>query len=145
MTTSGGNWNGGWVSGAPKYPDTISPPSNTELGVINVPTPPRVLGFPGNTSHVDIVGPYTSYPPPDLTGRNTNQSANLLSPHPAQLSPSIMYFYMTENYPLSDGPQDPNVQTDWNGNGFTGGFITSIASPTPSGSTTILWSPGRRM
>jgi len=133
ITASGGLWLA-WGGALPAYADTVSPPSQTELGVINVPTPPRVQAFPGYKSHVDIVGPYTAFPPPNLTARHTNQSANLISPMPSTLFPSTMYFFMTENYPLSDGPQDPTVQTDWNGNGFKGGFITTITDPTPSGS-----------
>lgn len=132
LVASAGIWLG-WASALPAYSDTVSPPSQTELGVINVPTPPRVQAFPGYKSHVDIIGPYTAFPPPNQTARHTNQSANLLSPMPTQLSPSTMYFFMTENYPLSDGPQDPTAQTDWNGNGFKGGFITTVTDPTPSG------------
>jgi len=130
MLAAGGAWLG-WTVAGPQYVDTLSPPSKTELATINVPTPPKVLAFPGYTSHLDIVGPFDSAFTPAPTATGTNQGIKLF-PADTELLPGRNYWYMVENYPL-DPPLDPNEQTDWNNNGWKGGFITSITNPAPSG------------
>ncbi len=125
MTARGGSWFLGWQKDTVNYPDTSATADKVEIGVINVPTPPKIYSFPGYASRLDLVGPYSSFPVPNYAMRHTNQSSNLL-PGTVGLNPSTLYFYMVENYPLADGPQDPTIQTDWNGNGYAGGFITAI-------------------
>ncbi|MBF0408593.1 MAG: hypothetical protein HQM10_14685 [Candidatus Riflebacteria bacterium] len=121
---------GSWLTWSEYPPHTFSVPTMTELAVINIPTPPKVLAFAGKKSKIDITGPYASYPMPDPVNRHTNQASPLALG--TTLGNSQVYFFMAENYPLPDGPQDPTAQTDWNGNGFKGGFITTITNPKSS-------------
>ncbi|NLI79266.1 MAG: hypothetical protein GX442_22830 [Candidatus Riflebacteria bacterium] len=128
LAAAGGSWLA-WGVATPQYPDTLSLPRHTALAVINLPTPPRVLAFPSPASRLDLVGPYPDPPPaPDPAARHTNQAADLL-PATATLAPATGYWFMVENYPLPDHPQDPNIQPDWDGDGARGGFITTITDP----------------
>lgn len=107
-------------------------PGKCRLSVINVPTPPIVHSLGGKKSYLDIVGPYNAIPFYDSTNRNTNQGDGLISPAPSPLSTDHLYFYMVENYPLPDGPQNPNSQPNWDNDGRMGGFITSMVDPKSS-------------
>ena len=116
-------------------------PGQTQLSVVNVPTPPEVkhLG-PYKVSYLDICGPYTSYPIPSLSG--TGQ-------HPADISYTALanrtlYFFMVENYPYQAGThsQDPKGHIDYDEDKRGSGFISTIKYPdkpytgtTPSGIT----------
>lgn len=128
LASAGGSFfTPGWA-GSP-YADTLSPPNLTELAVINVPTPSMVHQFPDG-SHLDIVGPFLNFPVFSFQDRHTNQ----LNPIAlgTLLNAGTIYFCQVENYPLEDPPQNPLIQPDWNGNGFLGGFVTTITNPWPS-------------
>lgn len=107
-------------------------PGQCKLSVINVPTPPMVHSLGGKKSYLDIVGPYDNIPFYDSTNRHTNQGAGLANPAPSPLSTDHLYFYMVENYPLPDGPQNPNSQPNWDNDGRMGGFISSMVDPKSS-------------
>ena len=114
------------------YDYNFGDPGKAQLSVINVPTPPQVHSLNGKSSYLDIIGPYTDIPLPDTINRNTNQKMGLISPAPKTLNPDQLYFYMVENYPLTDGAQNPNSQEDWDNDGRMGGFISSLVSPESS-------------
>ena len=105
-------------------------PGQTQLAVINVPTPPEVrhLG-PYKVSYLDICGPYDSLPLPPVPNneRTTNQPVPTGTSN--NLSPSTIYFYMVENYPLEDGAQDPKLTPDCDNDTRFGGFLSSITDP----------------
>ena len=112
-------------------------PGQTQLAVINVPTPPEVRHIgPYKVSYLDICGPYESLPVPVEDPVSGEKSTNQYKPTASSinLSPSKTYYFMVENYPLSnyDLPQDPNTNSDCDGDTRYGGFITSITDPKPN-------------
>ena len=110
-------------------------PGQTMLAVINVPTPPRVVSLGGKQSYLDIVGPYPeSFPQADTVNRSTCQDTGLLNSS-INLESDKLYWFMVENYPLSDGAQNPLEQPDWDNDGRRGGFITSLQDPAPKSDT----------
>lgn len=105
-------------------------PGQTQLAVINVPTPPEVRHIgPYKVSYLDICGPYESLPLPPYPNneRTTNQQPPTVSS--SNLQPSKIYFYMVENYPLEDGAQDPTLNPDCDKDSRLGGFVSSISDP----------------
>lgn len=106
-------------------------PGLCRLGVINAPTPPRVISLGAKKSYLDICGPYEgNVPPYDKDRRSTNQGDGLKKGL-TFVNLDQLYFYMVENYPLEDGAQDPTQQPDWDDDHRWGGFITSIKNPAP--------------
>ncbi|RCK77268.1 MAG: hypothetical protein OZSIB_3079 [Candidatus Ozemobacter sibiricus] len=138
LIATGGVWLG-WTVAGPQYVDNLSPPNLTQLAAINIPTPPKPLAFPGYVSHLDLIGPYKDPPKEKPEELSTNQGAGLL-PENTELEPSTDYWFMVENYPLSPVQQNPLEQPDWDGDGFTGGFVTTITNPNSSSNPS---DPGR--
>ena len=105
-------------------------PGQTQLAVINVPTPPEVrhLG-PYKVSYLDICGPYDSLPLPPVPNNERITNQNPPTSNSSNLQPSKIYFYMVENYPLEDGAQDPTLTPDCDNDTRLGGFISSISDP----------------
>ncbi len=127
LVAQGGNWVGQAVNPAPfPWVDASSPPNRTELAVINVPAPPVVSG----SGSIDLIGPYASFPAPSNNSTNQGGFTSAPSGQVPTLLKNQVYFYQVENYPLYPVSQVP--ETDWNGNGFLGGFLTSIINPDPS-------------
>ena len=113
----------------------LGSPGLCRLGVINAPTPPKVISLGGKKSYLDICGPYEGMIPVyDKINRSTNQSDGLMRDVTA-LKVDRLYFYMVENYTLEDGAQDPTLQPDWDDDHRWGGFITSVRNPAPYSNT----------
>ncbi len=141
LAAYGGVWKTTPFNPAPyPYVDSYSPPDRTELAVINVPAPPETTG----SGAIDLVGPFETFPNPSNNSTNQGSFLTAASGHVPTIDHSKVYFYQVENYPLYPVSQAP--ETDWNGNGYMGGFITSIINPDPSATPRhitynwILWS-----
>ncbi|PKK90693.1 MAG: hypothetical protein CVV64_07365 [Candidatus Wallbacteria bacterium HGW-Wallbacteria-1] len=97
----------------------------SEISVINLASPPQVKGF--KDGHVDVAGPYMY----DSLG-----AATLATP-PYQ--ENNIYQFRVENFPWFDdygvntNSDMTSSQDDINGNGFTGGFVSTIVKKIPSG------------
>lgn len=127
---------GSFVSYFQGSPINLKGAGSSKLAVINAPTPPQVLSLNNKKSYLDIIGPYPDrnppIPVPDITNRSTNQDdPNFPRGSSSNLDLGKLYFYMVENYPIPEAPQDPNVDSDYDGDGRSGGFISTIVNTDP--------------
>ncbi len=113
-----------WTDSEPVlYPPTVNDTIRTELSVINVATPPRVVGF--RPAHIDIDGPYkyegdreVAYDPNSFEGYVEGE----------------LYRFQGENFPLFDrngvNVRAINLQDVSGkhvvGGGWTGGFPSTV-------------------
>lgn len=104
----------------------VAEPGRNQLGVINVATPPKVEKVDGRTGGVDIVGRnvYTNQPVPSYPNWASTQIQ------------SGLYDFSVENNPEWNGrinvrtPGKSAWEGDVNGNGWNGGFVSSVKNLT---------------
>lgn len=108
----------GWAwQGAAQQISTVADPTLTQLGVINVATPPVVTRPNGNLGVVDIVGIEAIDPGFKFANDEVNQG---------------MYTFRVENPPFWEGrnniatPGKTKWEGDKNGNGTEGGYVSSL-------------------
>lgn len=96
----------------------------SEISAINLASPPQVKGF--KDGHIDICGPYEY----DSAGNS------VLATTPYR--ENQIYQFRVENFPWFDNygvntNSDMGGTDDLNGNGFTGGFVSSLVQKIPDG------------
>ncbi|MBF0410914.1 MAG: hypothetical protein HQM10_26450 [Candidatus Riflebacteria bacterium] len=117
-----------WIDSLPKKDPTpsVAIPTRVQIGVINVATPPKVHDINGSKGNIDIVGP--------LTG-NTWLTTE---------TPQGLYEFKVENNPQWESddrnkryydPLNPTNIVDTNGNGFLGGFVSTVSKSGSSASS----------
>ncbi|MBF0545079.1 MAG: hypothetical protein HQM08_11620 [Candidatus Riflebacteria bacterium] len=109
-----------WLDSLPKKDPnpSVALPTRTQVGVVNVAAPPKVYGLAGSKGNLDIIGPLVN------NAWVTDQT------------PQGLYQYTVENNPLWErddwnkryyDPSNPTNIIDTNGNGFLGGFVSTVA------------------